>query len=120
MKESSTNGLEHIEVVPLRGNERFRGNGADTARDVTSFWRWACSDLLNNAQRGVLAEYIVATDLGVADSIRVEWDAYDLRSPAGKRVEVKSSAYLQSWHQDKLSSVGFSIAPTIFASRTKT
>ncbi len=34
-------------------------------------------------------------------------------SPEGTKVEVKSAAYLQSWHQDAPSKISFGIAPTV-------
>ena len=58
---------------------------------------------MDNAERGALAEYLVACALGVADNVRVNWDKYDLLSPEGIAVEVKSSGYLQSWDQNELS-----------------
>jgi len=73
------------------------------------FWKWAFSDFMSNALRGVLAEYIVATALGCTGKPRVEWDAYDLVTQDGLRVEVKSSAYLQSWRQNQPSLIRFDI-----------
>lgn len=73
------------------------------------FWQWAYSDHLSNANRGVLAEYIVGCALGALGRPRVEWDAYDLLTPVGVKVEVKSSAYLQSWKQRKPSTIVFDI-----------
>ncbi|MEU3022471.1 hypothetical protein ABZ644_07240 [Nocardiopsis alba] len=75
------------------------------------FWSWACSDLVGNTMRGTLAEYLVATALGAAAGVRTEWDAVDVRTPEQWLVEVKSAAYLQSWKQDTLSRISFSIAP---------
>jgi hypothetical protein len=63
--------------------------------------------------RGVLAEYIVGLALGCVDGTRLEWDATDLRTRQGLRVEVKSSAYLQSWHQERLSMISFDIKPAL-------
>lgn len=63
---------------------------------LLDFWRWSCSDLISNATRGILAEYIIAQALGVAKGIRKEWAPYDLLTPEGIRVEVKSAAYIQS------------------------
>ena len=62
--------------------------------------------------RGVLAEYIVASDLGVTHKPRVGWDAYDLKTTSGIKVEVKSAAYLQSWFQKCHSDIRFNIKPT--------
>ena len=38
---------------------------------------------------------------------RIEWDACDVVTPDGVRVEVKSSAYLQAWAQARPSSISF-------------
>jgi len=43
-----------------------------------------------------LAEYLVATVLGLNQGVRNEWDAYDLETEAGLKIEVKSAAYIQS------------------------
>jgi hypothetical protein len=67
---------------------------------VGEFWAWAYSDILNNTDRAVFAEFVVGMALGVTDAPRVEWDAVDLRY-GDKSIEVKSAAYIQSWHQDK-------------------
>jgi hypothetical protein len=59
-----------------------------------------------------LAEFIVASALGIDLSIpREEWSAWDLTSPEGIQIEVKSAAYLQSWTQQNLSKIVFSIRP---------
>lgn len=82
-----------------------------TARvDPVQYWTWAYSDHLSNTQRGVLAEYIVGTALNAVTTARREWDAYDLLTPEGIKVEVKSAAYLQSWAQQKHSAIIFDIA----------
>ncbi len=60
------------------------------------FWSWAYSDLVSNGNRSVFAEFIVGTALGVTETPRIEWDAIDLRY-GGKLIEVKASAYTQSW-----------------------
>ena len=104
----------HLGPVKLErktGRERFVQAGRDTPFDLAGFWQWSASDLLSNAQRGILAEYIVGCDLGVTGDVRSEWDAFDL-TMADTKVEVKSAAYLQSWHQNRLSDIGFSIAPS--------
>lgn len=95
------------------GRERLHHGGIELSQPtLLQFWQWSSSDLVSNAMRGVLAEYIVACDLGVADGVRTEWDTYDLRTKSGIKVEVKSAAYCQSWHQTKLSNICFGIAPT--------
>jgi hypothetical protein len=100
--------LGRLKVERLSGAEVFHDAGRSAGFDVLDFWRWSTSDLLMNTTRGVLAEYIVARALGVAtDRAREEWGAFDLKTSDGLRVEVKSSAYVQSWTQRKLSSIQF-------------
>lgn len=104
--------LEKVAVTKKTGAEPFHANGQALPFDVLSFWRWSSSDLVSNAMRGVLAEYLVACALDVAGGTRVEWDAFDLVTRQGIKIEVKSAAYLQSWHQKQLSSISFDIHPT--------
>lgn len=63
--------------------------------------------------RGVLAEFLVASALGLADGVRNQWDAFDLLLSDGTRLEVKSAAYLQSWAHAKLSNIVFTIRLTL-------
>ena len=97
--------------APLRrtGGEPFHDRGAPLGMDVLGYWRWAYSDILSNAARGKLAEYIVACALGADGGVRIDWDAYDLRTPEGWKVEVKSAAYWQSWPQKGPSAIVFRI-----------
>lgn len=78
---------------------------------LLDFWQWAYSDLLNNTDRGLLAEFIVGSALGLIDepALRVEWDGCDFYYRGGT-VEVKSAAYLQSWPQKKLSDIVYNIS----------
>jgi hypothetical protein len=66
---------------------------------VLDYWRWAFSDLRDNTQRGVLAEFLVALALGRTETRRKAWDNYDVTTSSGLRIEVKASGYLQSWAQ---------------------
>lgn len=50
---------------------------------------------------------------GAVDGVRLEWDAYDLITADGIKVEVKSAAYIQSWAQTKHSAIQFSIRPAM-------
>lgn len=76
------------------------------------FGSWAYSDILCNANRAVFAEYLVASALGVTEVPRTEWDAVDMRY-RGAAIEVKSSAYVQSWPQTRPSTITFGIAPRL-------
>lgn len=100
----------------LNGTEKFTLNGEDTEIAISDFWSWAYSDLLNNTSRGVLAEFLVYSSFIFTpppenSQMRVDWAPYDLTSPSGRRIEVKSAAYLQSWDQDYYSKIIFDIAP---------
>jgi len=99
--------------VRRSGDEPFHEGGRSLCFNVREFWSWSSSDLLSNALRGRVAEFLVAKALGVADGVRNEWDAFDLTSKTGITVEVKSSAYLQSWAQRGPSVPSFGIAPTV-------
>lgn len=95
----------------LNGNEPFTLHGSDTSIILQDFWRWAYSDLLNNTHRGVLAEFLVHSALGTKDVARADWLPFDLTSPSGLRIEVKSSAYLQAWTpEDVFSQIIFDIS----------
>lgn len=69
---------------------------------VGEFWRWAMSDLLGNRNRGIFAEFLVSKALGqdTLEYPRIEWDCYDVEYQ-NYRIEVKSSAYIQTWNQSK-------------------
>ena len=96
-----------ITVTRKKGSERLHNDGKEISVQLVDFWRWSASDLLSNATRGVFAEFLIASALGLVDNVRSEWDSYDLKTQKGKRIEVKSAAYLQSWSQKELSKISF-------------
>ena len=104
--------LPAIKTVQKTGKETFYLDGKKLPLDVLSFWKWSSSELLGNALRGVLAEFIVASTIDILDKPREEWDAYDLKTKTGLKIEIKSSSYLQSWEQVELSKIIFGIQPT--------
>jgi hypothetical protein len=106
------NNLSAIIVSRKNGDESFKAKEIRLENKVLGFWQWACSDLSSNTMRGILAEYIVASELGIATNTRCEWDAYDLETKDGVKLEIKSASYLQTWAQPKLSEILFDIAPT--------
>lgn len=68
---------------------------------------------MNNTLRGAFAEFIVASAMGINFSYaREDWSAYDLITDDGIKIEVKCSAYLQSWEQNRLSKIIFTCAPS--------
>lgn len=95
------------------GSESFTQGDVALGFTVLDFWQWSSSDLVSNVLRGRVAEFLVARALGVDQGVRNEWDAYDLLTNTGLRVEVKSAAYLQSWAQRCTSSISFDIRETV-------
>src|SRR5687767_5377816 len=67
-----------LTVSRKTGQEVFRNGTSPLSIDLLAFWQWAASDLVSNALRGRLAEFLVAQAMGIADGVRTEWDAYDL------------------------------------------
>lgn len=98
-----------LKVARKTGQEKFRDGSRECGFDLLDFWRWSVSDLVSNTWRGVVAEYIVARALGVAGGLRNDWRAYDLATVDGVKVEVKSSAYVQTWKQNNHSRIEFGI-----------
>ncbi len=92
-------------VAKLSPDKGIKGLKGSTIGD---FWSWAFSDILSNATRGVFAEFIVGCTLDVINEPRIEWDAYDLEYK-GRKIEVKSAAYIQTWHQKDVSPIKFDI-----------
>ena len=106
--------LRRIPPNRLTGDEPLHsgGNPIRSEETVLNFWQWSASDLIDNTQRGALAEYLVALAVGAADDTRGSgWTSYDIKTPDGIKVEVKSSAYIQYWAQKKESTPRFSIRP---------
>jgi len=80
--EDSVVAYPALSVDPKTGLEQI----GDTGKRVLDYWAWAHSDLSSNAERGKLAEYLVALALGCASGISNEWGACDLLSPEGIKV----------------------------------
>jgi len=103
--------LAALEVSRLTGAETFHRGASSQNLSVLQFWQWTASDLANATLRGHLAEFFVATALDAVGEVRIEWDACDIRTASGVKVEVKSSAYIQSWAQSAHTRISFDIAP---------
>ena len=104
--------LNEIKTPPMNPEEPFRYGNEILNFSVVDFWRWNQSDLIENRNRGILAEFIVRQALGIKGQVRLEWDAFDLETEDGIKIEVKSAAYIQSWAQKNHSSIKFNINPT--------
>ena len=114
-----------IRLQPLDPDASFPGSEGTPLADVAvlDFWRWGYSNILNNTSRSRLAEFIVSKVIGARLAVANEWAAYDLETPEGIKVEVKSAAYVQDWHKEgmqqqpprlfKPSRIVFGIRPTV-------
>jgi hypothetical protein len=98
--------LPPITVARRTGDEPFHTGSKNLPVNLLAFWQWSTSDLVSNVTRGRLAEFIVATALGIdVSGVRNEWDAFDLINSSGLKIEVKSAARVQSWYQSRLSDI---------------
>lgn len=63
-----TNTLLDASPITIKsGDEQIIG----TDKTLLDFWRWGFSDVLNNTTRGIFAEYLVATALGIEAQPRI-------------------------------------------------
>lgn len=92
--------------------DSFKYDEADLGFNILDFWKWNQSDLIENRNRGILAEFLVMQGLELKSETRLEWDAYDFKTENGLKIEVKSASYIQAWRQEKLSSISFNIKKT--------
>jgi hypothetical protein len=107
--------LDRIQPIPKTGQEQLIYNEKPLDISVLDFWRWSVSDILSNTIRGGFAEFIVATATNIDLTVlRDEWSAFDLKTPEGIKLEIKSSAYIQSWFQMALSKISFSTKPAFY------
>lgn len=90
------------------GPETLFGGGTEAlSAAVLDFWQWAYSDLTDNVNRGVFAEWMVGRLLGMDfTGTRVPWDSCDLITPESIRVEVKATAYVHAWTQHATAPTG--------------
>ena len=88
------NDLKEIEISKRSAEEKFRDGSNNLDFNLLSFWQWSSSNIVSNATRGILAEYIVGKALGSIknEDVRDEWGAYDLKTQTGVSVEVKSGS----------------------------
>lgn len=104
--------LSEIITTIKQWEEPFTCSGKVLPLTLRNFWWRGFSQILTNNLRGILAEYIVASDIWIVDCPRRERDKYDLVTPEGITVEVKSASYIQSREQKDFSRILFSIRPT--------
>lgn len=101
--------LSKIEAKLKTGSEHFLNQHSNPNIDVRKFWQWSSSNLLTNTTRGILAEFLVASSLGLLNKPRDEWENYDIAMNSGVKIEVKSVARYQVWKQKQQSTIKFDI-----------
>lgn len=104
--------LERILPKKREGIDRFCNGSRPLTFSLLDFWQWGFSNIVDNTTRGILAEFLVSRAVGCQQEVREEWAAYDLISPEGVTIEVKSAAYLQSWPQKRPSNIIFNCPKT--------
>lgn len=83
--------------MPVAPTDSLHGDPSVPNATALDFWRWAFGDLCDDDVKGFFAEWLVHKLLGVDSIRRVSWANSDVITPAGTRIEVKSTAYWQSW-----------------------
>lgn len=64
---------------------------------LADFWQWTLADLCDDDVKGFFAEWLVHKLLNVESARRVSWANSDLVTPDGVTLEIKATAYWQSW-----------------------
>jgi len=105
--------LPEIITKKKNGTEKFQIKSRILNFNLSEFWSWNQSDLIENRTRGILAEFIVKKALDIKSNKRIEWDNFDLITNKGIKIEIKSAAFIQSWEQKKYSEIKFGISPTV-------
>ena len=85
-------------VNEVKPNDKLIGiDEISGERTVADFWRWAYSDLCDDDVKGIFAEWLVGRLLDLPMTRRFSWANCDIRTRDRVSIEVKSSAWWQSW-----------------------
>ncbi|MDR0521582.1 MAG: hypothetical protein LBH00_06990 [Planctomycetaceae bacterium] len=98
------------EIKKQTGSEPFIHLNGSTEVCLADYWAWAHSELNSNTERSKLAEFLVALAMQCTDTPSRAQQSYDILTKEGIKIEVKTSAYLQTWEQRNSSSINFDIA----------
>lgn len=112
-REGTSPMFGRLQPTRKTGEEPFTAGESALGFSVRDFWQWSSSNLVGNALRGLVAEFLVARAVGADAEVRNVWDPFDVVTPSGLRIEVESAAYLQSWAQHRESSMSFDIRETL-------
>jgi hypothetical protein len=64
--------------------------------------------LISSSNRSIFAEFLVGAVLGTTENARIEWDIAD-HIYRGRKIKVKSAAYIEHWLQSKPSRISFPV-----------
>tara|TARA_Y100001935_G_C17080298_1_gene395987 strand:- start:74 stop:667 length:594 start_codon:yes stop_codon:yes gene_type:complete len=104
--------LPEFTNAPIDCKRKFHTSEVEENFNITDFWQWNQSNLLENRTRGILAEYLVMKALSLQSHSRKEWENWDLITSEGVKIEIKSASYIQSWRQSNYSNITFNIRET--------
>ncbi len=96
--------MDEQQLALCTGDERLHFGGEPFGDEqgtatVLDFWRWAFSNVVDDRNRGSLAEFVVARLIGEAHHRRPQTTTYDVCANERVRIEVKSSAYVQAYKE---------------------
>ena len=83
-----------------RSDDQLRGDaGLPSHAHLADFWRWAFSDLCEDYIKGIFAEWMVGSLLGfrMLELRRISYANSDFLWGDRLRIEVRATAYWQSW-----------------------
>jgi hypothetical protein len=86
-----------MERITYSPRDRVFGCSELKSVHILEFWQWAFGDLCDDDIKGIYAEWIVHKLLQVHTPRRIGWANSDIITPGGTRIEVKSTAYWQTW-----------------------
>jgi hypothetical protein len=107
--------LPRLIIAQKTGEEPFHRHKQplEPPLKLGDFWRWGCSDLVDNMFRGRLAEFYVASALRCLDTLQNAWGCHDVTYKEKITIQVKCSGYLQGWFQKTFSDIKFDIKPKL-------
>jgi hypothetical protein len=91
-KTPCRNGGGHVSVniTQRDGSEPFHKSGKRLTVKLKHFWQWSASDLMSSTSRSLLARYLVARALGLAEGVQNECAPFNLETGKGIKIEVQS------------------------------
>ncbi len=89
----------------LTGDEEITLHVSNTRITVMDFWFWAFSNLICDTRQETMAKFLVYSALNQVnpDSPKhVNRLPYDITSPSGRRIKIKSAAYIHAFSPENI------------------